>query len=129
MSNDETIRDDHDSPWKEVLERYFPEFLSLLFRVIDWIVRLPASQELEFITSLRRLEEERQMPYITSIERIGIEQGIHQGEVGLLLRLIKTKFGTPHQGIVDQVQAADAETLQCWSERILSAETLAELFE
>ena len=34
------IRDDHDTPWKEALERYFPEFLALLFpdvnARIDW---------------------------------------------------------------------------------------------
>ena len=34
------IRDDYDSPWKEALERYFPEFLALLYpdihAGIDW---------------------------------------------------------------------------------------------
>ncbi|MFE8033019.1 hypothetical protein [Thiohalocapsa marina] len=33
---------DHDSPWKEALERYFPDFLALLFPAIhaeiDWSV-------------------------------------------------------------------------------------------
>jgi hypothetical protein len=33
-------RDDYDSPWKEALERYFPDFLALLFPrihpAIDW---------------------------------------------------------------------------------------------
>ena len=36
----EPTRDDYDSPWKEALERYFPEFLALLFPAvhaeIDW---------------------------------------------------------------------------------------------
>nr|VFJ51643.1 MAG: hypothetical protein BECKDK2373C_GA0170839_103231 [Candidatus Kentron sp. DK] len=36
----ETERDDYDSPWKEALEYYFPEFLALLFPAIhgeiDW---------------------------------------------------------------------------------------------
>nr|VFK12400.1 MAG: hypothetical protein BECKLPF1236B_GA0070989_103428 [Candidatus Kentron sp. LPFa] len=38
--NHESIRDDYDSPWKEALEHYFPEFLALFFPVIhagiDW---------------------------------------------------------------------------------------------
>jgi len=25
------IRDDHDTPWKEALERYFPEFLAIRY--------------------------------------------------------------------------------------------------
>ncbi|MBK1706777.1 hypothetical protein CKO40_20075 [Halochromatium glycolicum] len=33
-------KSDHDSPWKEALEHYFPEFLALLFPAIhaeiDW---------------------------------------------------------------------------------------------
>ena len=37
---DDTNRDDYDSPWKEALERYFPDFLALLFprihAAIDW---------------------------------------------------------------------------------------------
>jgi len=36
----ESIRDDYDSPWKEALESYFPEFMALLFPAIhgevDW---------------------------------------------------------------------------------------------
>ena len=40
-------RDDYDSPWKEALERYFPQFLELLFPEvhagIDW------SQGYEFL--------------------------------------------------------------------------------
>ena len=40
MNSGNLLRDDHDSPWKEALEHYFPEFLSLLFPEIhaevDW---------------------------------------------------------------------------------------------
>ncbi len=36
----DAARDDYDSPWKEALERYFPDFLALLFprihTAIDW---------------------------------------------------------------------------------------------
>jgi hypothetical protein len=38
---DTAVKNDHDSPWKEALERFFPEFLALLFPAIhaeiDWI--------------------------------------------------------------------------------------------
>jgi hypothetical protein len=40
MGNDDSLRDDHDSPWKEALSNRFPEFLALLFPEIhadvDW---------------------------------------------------------------------------------------------
>lgn len=45
--NRESERDDYDSPWKEALEYYFPEFLALFFPVIhggiDW------SRQYEFL--------------------------------------------------------------------------------
>lgn len=115
-----------------------------LFRVIDWIVRLPAILEQEFMRSLEKFEQEQAMPYITSVERMGIEkgieqgieqgmkqgieQGLRQGEATLLLRQITAKFGPPTKDVIDQVKEADAETLLIWSERILSAQTTDELF-
>lgn len=64
----DSARDDYDSPWKEALERYFPDFLALLyprvyagidwskghaflgkelqqvFRVLDWLPQSPGQQ-------------------------------------------------------------------------------------
>lgn len=112
-----------------------------LFRVIDWILRLPAALEQEFLQELHTYEKAQQMPYITSIERIGIqkgieqgmeqgiEQGIRQGEATLLLRLIALKFGEADDDVVRQIRAADTDTLLRWSERILTAETLADLLQ
>lgn len=106
-----------------------------LFRVIDWILRLPTALEQEFLRELRTYEKAHQMPYITSIERIGIqkgieqgiEQGIRQGEGTLLLRLIELKFGAASEAVIRLVREADADTLLQWSERILTAETLADV--
>jgi hypothetical protein len=40
QSSSNSSQSDHDSPWKEALERFFPEFLALLFPAIhaeiDW---------------------------------------------------------------------------------------------
>jgi hypothetical protein len=51
-----------------------------LFRFIDWILELPEDLKRSFRDQLEAYERERQMPYVTSIERMGIEQGIEQGE-------------------------------------------------
>ncbi len=42
QATDTSDKPDYDSPWKEALERFFPEFLALLFPAIyaqiDWSV-------------------------------------------------------------------------------------------
>ena len=110
-----------------------------LFRVIDWILRLPSALEQEFLRELQTYERAQQMPYVTSVERMGIQkgieqgieqgikQGIRQGEGILLLRLIELKFGAPDEAVVRQVREADADTLLQWSERILTAATLSDV--
>lgn len=58
----------------------------------------------------------------------GIEQGLQKGEAAMLLRLLTRKFGRIDESIRARVLAADAEQLLVWGERVLSAETLAEVF-
>ena len=78
------------------------------------------------------LEQEKNMPYVTSVERIGLRRGLDQGrkegEATVLLRQIELKFGPPDAPVRKRVQSADADTLLRWSERILTAASLDELF-
>ncbi|MFO8155249.1 MAG: Rpn family recombination-promoting nuclease/putative transposase [Thiohalospira sp.] len=60
----------------------------------------------------------------------GIEQGRQEGEATLLLRLIERKFGAEAAAANQvRIEQADAETLLLWSERILAAEQVEELFD
>ena len=88
------------------------------------------------------------MPYVTSVERIGLRRGLEQGrkeglqegsrigrqegrqegEATVLLRLIELKFGRRDAAVRKRVETADADTLLRWSERILTAARLDELF-
>ncbi len=55
-----------------------------LYRLVDWLVRLPDDLEAQFHEKLYEFENERNMPYVTSAERFGIEKGLQQGiEKGL----------------------------------------------
>ncbi|HMZ82115.1 MAG TPA: hypothetical protein PLL06_20625, partial [Acidobacteriota bacterium] len=58
---DEALRDDYDSPWKEALDDYFKDFLELLFPMahdgIDWRVE-PISRDKE----LQKVTATAQMP-------------------------------------------------------------------
>jgi len=56
-------------------------------------------------------------------------QGRQEGEAALLLRQLTRKFGPLDESTRARVLAADAEQLMVWGERLLSAETLEELFE
>jgi hypothetical protein len=58
---------------------YSKEDIQELFRVIDWLVQLPAEQEVEFRRKIAEYEAQKHMPYITSIERMGREEGRQQG--------------------------------------------------
>lgn len=51
----------------------------------------------------------------------GVQQGMQQGEARLLLRLLHKKFGTVPEETSRRIQAADAETLLQWSDRVLTA--------
>ena len=47
----------------------------------------------------------------------------------MLLELISLKFGAPSKTVVKRVQSADIEQLDVWIRRILTANSLRELFE
>lgn len=68
-----------------------------LFRLLDWIMRLPEQLELRFRDAIRQFEEEKHMPYISSIERLGREEGIQQGQQekakNLIQSLLIKRFG------------------------------------
>ncbi len=67
-----------------------------LFRVIDWLLRLPEELEERLWSEIQTYEEVEQMPYVTSVERIGIRKGVQQGlmaERQLLLRMVRKRFG------------------------------------
>jgi flagellar biosynthesis/type III secretory pathway protein FliH len=59
----------------------------------------------------------------------GIQQGIHQGEAAMMIRLLKCRFKQIPESYLQLIKQADANTLLVWGERILDAETLADIFK
>jgi uncharacterized protein DUF4351 len=58
----------------------------------------------------------------------GVRQGLEQGERNVLLRLLRRRFGAQVDGEIERrVAVAPAEQVEAWTERVLSASTLAEL--
>lgn len=58
----------------------------------------------------------------------GVQQGLQQGEAAVLKRLLQRRFGEIPFIYVQRINQADIETLLYWSERILDAKTLDEVF-
>ncbi|MGM0813557.1 MAG: DUF4351 domain-containing protein [Pseudomonadota bacterium] len=75
----------------------------------------------------RFLEKGREEGLEQGLER-GVKRGIRQGEAQMLLRQLSLRFGNLPQSARDQVESADADALLQWSERILTASTLDEVF-
>ena len=57
-----------------------------------------------------------------------IAEGEQRGEAKILLRLLELKFGALPTERRSKIESADAETLLTWSERMLSAESLEQIF-
>ena len=73
---------------------------------------------------LRRIREEGRQEG----RQEGHQEGRREGEAEMLLRLLRLRFGTLPPDAVARVQGADPETLLHWSERVLMAATLEEVF-
>lgn len=100
-----------------------------LFAIIDWLMNLPPDLEKQLWTSISELERNVKMRYVTSVERIGIEQGIEQGEMILLRRMLTKRFGELPQEIEIRLSQASIADLELWGDRILEAQTLTDVFD
>ncbi len=59
----------------------------------------------------------------------GVQQGVQLGESALLLRLVRARFGAVSPEAEARVRAATSEQLERWSDRLLTARDLSDLFD
>lgn len=78
------------------------------------------------------IEEGKQIG-IQEGRQIGIQEGRQEGrlegEAEFFLRLLERKFGPADEIIQTRIKSADSQTLLYWGERILTAQTIEEIFE
>jgi predicted transposase YdaD len=89
--------------------------------------------EEEMISMVDRLLEEEdewllELPFQRRIRAEGHAEGRREGEAEVLLRQLRIRFGALPEDVTARLNAADAETLLRWSERVLSAPTLDAVF-
>jgi hypothetical protein len=79
-----------------------------LFRLIDWLMELPAPLAAAFQQDLHKIEEERGMAYRTSIERLEHARGLRRGITAMLSRC----FGEEGRKVIPDIEAVyDEEQL------------------
>ena len=107
-----------------------------LFRFIDWVMRLPESLSRRVQETIHQIEAEKNVQYVTSIERLAIQDGIQigrqegrqEGQAYLLRRLLTRSFGSLPEPLERRLESASSEDIERWSERILSAASLDDVF-
>jgi chorismate mutase len=58
-----------------------------------------------------------------------MQQGMQQGEARVLLRQLQLKFGELPDDVRQRIAAADEQSLLLWSERLLTARDVAEVWQ
>ena len=111
-----------------------------LFRILDWMMDLPAAMEQLFKEDAKQIEGELHMPYVTSIERLAKQEGRAEGkaegkaegrieaQVELLLRALTRKYDV---AVPESVSASirgtrDSALLEGWLDLVFEADTLEE---
>ena len=110
-----------------------PEQSSLRRAFTVWINRVltPKGQQkpvFEELEEVRTMLSERVKEWNKKWIEQGIEKGQLSGKAMLTLRLLEKKYGPVSVTIRERIESANAQQLYEWSERILTAKQLADVF-
>lgn len=83
------------------------------------------ARRLAFVRERALKDEASQMRYA---RQEGLQQGLLQGEVETLHKLIELKFGSSPEWVESKLDCADKQQLDLWVSKILTASNLEELF-
>jgi predicted transposase YdaD len=113
-----------------------------LYRLLDWLLKLPIEIEKEFRAKLDQYEKSKVMPYVTSIERFAKDEGRQEGrqegreegrEEGrqmireVIFETLSARFQSVSEFVRNRVQATRDETLlRQWIQQAIKSPTLAD---
>ena len=120
----------------------------VLFKVINWMMALPAAHQDRYWQAVLELEKERKVEWITPLERSfmdkgwkmgleqgmekgleqGLEQGRKEGSAALLERQLARRFGQLPQAVRARLAEAGAEQVAAWSDALPEAQSLRQVF-
>jgi hypothetical protein len=123
------------------------DLVSLLGRYIDLLQKILAAPNglaalatlLSYLTEVtehtERVQELAELlgapgeeAYITAAQMLR-EEGRAEGRAEMLLKVLELKFGQPSSETIARVRAANIEDLDRWVQRIISANSLEEVFQ
>ena len=99
-----------------------------LYRMIDWMMRLPEGLDRRFRSAVYQLEGRDAMPYITNFERAGLERGRKEGRQELLAAQLARRFGALDAAVAERLARASVEQLSAWALNFVDAHSLDEVF-
>ena len=103
-----------------------------LVAIIDWMLALPKEMEQKVWQDIDEIERKAQMKYVTSVERLAVERGHStgklEGKLETLTRQLARRFGPLPEWAAHRLSAGTGEQLDAWSDRVLDAANLAEVF-
>jgi hypothetical protein len=93
---------------RELADRGFSrEDRERLLRLIDWLIRLPKTAELDFRREMIQYFASKRMPYITSFERIAKEEGREEGRIeakrASILQIVELRHGALPDGFPERL--------------------------
>jgi hypothetical protein len=89
----------------------------------------PSQEDVErIVQTLGARDEEAMRTLGEQMSEVFMERGIARGQRGILLRMLRKRFGELPEDAVARVNAADPATLEGWADRLLVAKTLAEVW-
>lgn len=110
--------------------RLDPARMQLITGFVDTYLDLTELEEQAFQVELGRIEPEEQeqvMQIVTSWMRKGIEQGKREGEVSIVMRLLKRKVGELDPEVEERVKRLGVSQLEDLSEALLDFSNLEDL--
>ena len=99
-------------------------------RFLRWVkAHLPRKLEKQAMTLAEQFRNEGRQEGIQQGMRQGIQRGALEGERTLLKRLLAKRFGLISTSYLKKIENADADNLLQWSENILEAKSIEEVFK
>jgi predicted transposase/invertase (TIGR01784 family) len=108
--------------------------------IMNAITHEPIRQAMQQLHELSADEDAQRMAFVreralrdekselNAARREGQQEGLQQGRVAVLARQLQLKFGPLSESTRERLEQADDAHLDVWTERILSAQTLDEVF-
>jgi predicted transposase/invertase (TIGR01784 family) len=124
----------HQQLWATTdLQAAQKENLMAIFQ--SWLTQRFANLSKEEIQTMLRLPEVplEQTRFYREVRQLGlkegIKRGIEKGELNLLVRLLRKRFGELPPWVEQKLNHADTVSLEEWGERVLDAESLEAVFK